>query len=622
MPHTRLRPTYTFDADRLAQLSAVVPEAFADGKIDWDTLRDLLGDTVEDPAVEHFGLSWPGKREARRLASRPSRGALIPIPREGVNEDTTRNIFIEGENLEVLKLLLKSYAGRVKMIYIDPPYNTGNDFIYSDKFSQPLDAYLRLASLADEQGPLQSNPKTSGRYHSNWLNMMYPRLVLARSLLRDDALIFVSIDDNEVANLRMMMDELFGEENFLAQIVWKNVYGGGSKTKYIVAQHEYVLCYARSKEALQAIELPPDPDARKRYTERDDKYPIRGPYFTQPLGTTSMDFRPNLRFPIYYQNEEIWPEKQWQWSRERVEEALRNNELVFNKQNGKWSVRYKQYLYDAEGTERGSKLFSVNVGPWTQEGTADIRKYFGDNKVFPFPKPAGLIRSFVSFTWLDENAIVLDFFAGSSPTAQAVLELNTDLNCSLRFIMVQLPEPTPPGSAANSAGFASIAEIGKQRIRHVVSETVNKQAEQLPLDGSNSETIGFRVYRLDRTHFKPWTDYSGDDVAMLQAQFDAFESPLVDGWKPDDLLVEIMLTEGFPLDSAVTRQPQFAANDVRLVESDFHEHRLWVCLDQRVEPSTASALAMADNDVFICLDGAVGDEMKLRLSDSGNLKTI
>jgi adenine-specific DNA-methyltransferase len=188
--------------------------------------------------------------------------------------------------------------------------------------------------------------------------------------------------------------------------------------------------------------------------------------------------------------------------------------------------------------------------------------------------------------------------------------------------MVQLPEPTPPGSAANSAGFASIAEIGKQRIRHVVSETVNKQAEQLPLDGSNSETIGFRVYRLDRTHFKPWTDYSGDDVAMLQAQFDAFESPLVDGWKPDDLLVEIMLTEGFPLDSAVTRQPQFAANDVRLVESDFHEHRLWVCLDQRVEPSTASALAMADNDVFICLDGAVGDEMKLRLSDSGNLKTI
>jgi adenine-specific DNA-methyltransferase len=275
MSTSKLRPTFTFNQDRLDQLKAVVPEAFADGKVNWETLREALaaGDHLEEEGAnaEHFGLFWPGKREARRLAAMPSRGTLVPAPGEGVDEGATRNLFIEGDNLEVLKLLQKSYAGRVKLIYIDPPYNTGNDFVYKDDFKDPLADYLRKTGQADEAGRLlTTNTRADGRFHSNWLNMMYPRLLLARQLLRKDGIIFISIDDNEIHNLRLLMSEVFGEENFLSQITWRKVYGGGAKVRYIVDQHEYVLCYAQSKEHLSSIDLPPDPEARKRYTERDE----------------------------------------------------------------------------------------------------------------------------------------------------------------------------------------------------------------------------------------------------------------------------------------------------------------------------------------------------------------
>ena len=266
----------------------------------------------------------------------PSRATLLPAPDESESWDETKHLFIEGDNLEVLKLLYKAYFGRVKMIYIDPPYNTGNDFIYPDKFADPLDTYLRITGQRDENGNgLTSNPETSGRYHSAWLSMMYPRLFVARQLLRDDGVIFVSIDDHEVHNLRMLMNEVFGEENFIAELCWNNVYGGGAKSKHVVSQHEYVLLFSRNLDALGEIELPPDLDARRRYTGRDEKYPIRGPFRTQPLATNSMDQRPNLRFPIKWQGEEIWPERQWQWSEGRVKTALANNELIIGRNRGK-----------------------------------------------------------------------------------------------------------------------------------------------------------------------------------------------------------------------------------------------------------------------------------------------
>ena len=270
MATEKIRPSFTFTEDRLAELQAVVPEAFADGKLEWDTLREALGNYLDGdddntPAAEHFGLNWPGKREARRLAAKPSHGTLRPAPGEGLNEETTGNLFIEGDNLEVLKLLQKSYAGRVKMIYIDPPYNTGNDFVYRDDFSEPLESYLRRSGQSGEGGELlTSNPKSSGRFHTNWLNMIYPRLRLARTLLRDDGVIYVSIDDNEIHNLRAVMDEVFGEENFLDTIIWKKRYGGGAKEKYLVTLHEYVLFYARSVDQLKEINVPTTPESEFR----------------------------------------------------------------------------------------------------------------------------------------------------------------------------------------------------------------------------------------------------------------------------------------------------------------------------------------------------------------------
>jgi adenine-specific DNA-methyltransferase len=347
MAITKLRPTFTFDQERLDALKAIAPEAFADGKINWETLKEALGEHLEDEEqeTEHFGLTWPGKRAARRLASQPSAGTLRSAPGEGLDEETTHHVFIEGDNLEVLKLLQKSYAGRVKMIYIDPPYNTGNDFVYKDDYRQPLEEYLRATGQADEAGRvLTTNTKSGGRFHSNWLNVMYPRLRLARNLLSSDGIIFVSIDDTEVHNLRMLMNEMFGEENFISEIVWKNKYGPGAQTKGVASLHEYILCY--SKGTIESIESMLSEEETKQYKLRDEKFAVRGGYTTQPLATRSKDDRPNLVYPIEYKGKTIWPNKQWIWARERMEQALKNNEVVISEKSGEFSVRFKQYLRD------------------------------------------------------------------------------------------------------------------------------------------------------------------------------------------------------------------------------------------------------------------------------------
>jgi adenine-specific DNA-methyltransferase len=285
---------------QVAKLRTLFPEVFVEGKIDFDKLKATLGGAAES-GPGRFSFSWAGKDDALSLLQTPSRATLIPCLDESINFETTANAFIEGDNLEVLKLLFKPYFGKVKVIYIDPPYNTGHDFVYPDNYADPLKTYLQLTGQTDEQGNLlTSNPETSGRYHSCWLSMMYPRLFLARQMLSDEGIIFVSIDDNEVHHLRMLMNEVFGEENFIAQVTWKKVYGGGAKVKHVVGLHEYVLCYARDKAAIDFISLPPDPKILRLYKFRDDKYETRGPYYTQPLATTSMDERENLRYAIPY----------------------------------------------------------------------------------------------------------------------------------------------------------------------------------------------------------------------------------------------------------------------------------------------------------------------------------
>jgi len=547
--------------EKLNKLKKIIPEAFTEKMIDWEKLKVSLGENIEFKN-ERYVLNWAGKSDAFRVLQSPTTATLVPDKDESVNFDTTENIFIEGENLEVLKVLQKSYFGKIKMIYIDPPYNTGNDnFIYPDKFSETKEEYLSRIGDKDETGYLtreglfHKNSKDSGHYHSNWLSMMYPRLFLARNLLRDDGVIFISIDDNEVHNLRLLMNEVFGEENFVEQIIWKKTYGGGSKVKHIVGLHEYVVCFAKSKELIPIIDLPPNPETRKYYTGKDEKFDVRGPYRTQPLATTSMDERTNLRFPIIWEDEEIWPEKQWQWSQERVNLSLQNNELIISKQSGKWSVRYKQYLYNENGEERSSKLFSILEGPFTQIGTQEIKDLLGEGKILAFPKPSDFIKHLISITWGEKESIILDFFSGSATTAHAVLDLNKEDGGNRKFIMVQLPEKCDEKSEAFKAGYKTIAGIGKERIRRVIRKIKKEQDGKLDF-GSGKQDLGFKVFKLRESNFKIWRSELKTEAELVE-QLQQHLEPLDQHAKIEDVLYELLLKSGVSLTPKIEQKDGF-----------------------------------------------------------------
>ncbi len=375
-----------------------------------------------------------------------------PSPKTGEGGNTiTHHTLIEGDNLHALTILNYTHAGQVDVIYIDPPYNTGNkDFKYNDTFK---DEYI------DKENPFR---------HSTWLSFMNRRLRLAKTLLKDTGVIFISIDDNEQAQLKLLCDEVFGEENCISNMTWKKSYGGGAKAKHIVGLTEYVLCYANNIANIPQLDLPPDPESKKYYTGVDEKFDTRGPFRTQPLATNSMDARPNLRYPILYQGEEVWPEKQWQWSKGRVEEALANKELLISKIKGKWSVRYKQYLISDDGSERPAKLFSLIEGMFTQDGTNAIKEMFDDGKAFSFPKPPALIKLLLSITWRNKNALVLDFFAGSGTTLHAVMALNAEDGGNRRCILV----------TNNENNIAE--EVCYERNRRVIEGYTNSKGMAVP----------------------------------------------------------------------------------------------------------------------------------------------
>ena len=345
-------------------------------------------------------------------------------------DNGSENMIIHGDNLEALKSLLPQYEGRVKCIYIDPPYNTGNEgWVYNDNVNDPR-IKKWLGEVVGKEGEDLSR-------HDKWLCMMYPRLKLLQRLLADDGVIFISIDEIEHRYLELIMDEIFGAHNRIDTFVWQNNYGGGAKSNYVVHLHEYVLCFAKNISTVGKIELPPDDNILKYYKYKDEKFDTRGPYRLQPLATTSMDTRPNLRYPLYYEGNEIWPQKQWFWSRERALEAQENNELVFSEKNGKWSVNYKQYLNGADGTQRKSKPYSIITGIYTQAGTKAIKEIMGNGKAFDFPKPPELIMYFIQMI-TGENDIILDSFAGSGTAAHAVLNMNKADGGNRRFILIEM----------------------------------------------------------------------------------------------------------------------------------------------------------------------------------------
>ena len=543
----------------LEALYQIAPSCFTEVKddktgelrhvVNFKTLRQLLGDNAVEDVYEMYQFTWPGKQEARREAARPTTKTLRPVVEDSVDWDNTQNLYIEGDNLEVLKLLQKSYMGKVKMIYIDPPYNTGNDFVYDDDFAVSQNDYDLFAGDVDELGNrYRKNTNSNGRFHSDWCSMMYSRLMVARSLLTEDGVIFISIDDNEVENLKKICDEIFGSGNHIETVIWKNKYGAGAKTVGFISAHEYILVYSKSPITELTCEFVGE--EREKYNKKDNKFSQRGPYRTQPLMTNSLGDRPNLMYSIFYNGIEIKPRKQWVWSKERMEEAIANDNVEFSLQkDGSYTVRSKSYLYDENGNMRRGKPVSVMNGPFTQDGTQEVRDLFEGKSIFDFTKPTELIKFFISLEINANNSkdyIVLDFFSGSATTAQAVLKLNALDGGNRKYIMVQLPEETPEDSEAHKAGYYTIPEIAKERIRRAGK----KIKEESPLTTLNLDT-GFRVFRLADSNFE---EVKKAPAEYDQSQLDLFLNNVKSDRTDLDLLFGAMLSWGVQLSLPMTSE--------------------------------------------------------------------
>jgi adenine-specific DNA-methyltransferase len=548
---------------RLRDLLRLFPEVHTEsGGVNFDALRLALGDSVE-VGPESFGMSWPGKAECAKTIQRQSVATLLPAEDESVDWGTTQNVIIEGDNLEVLKVLQKAYLGKVKMIYIDPPYNTGNDFIYPDTFAESLQTYLEYSGQTDGEGRKYStNAETSGRYHSKWLNMMYPRLAMSRNLLREDGVIFVSINDVEVSRLRHICDEVFGEENLVAQIPWQARTSVQNDTD-LSAQHEYIVAYAKNRRKSdrrlkesnftkwfleQTFAVLPNPSDPTRFANPDDD--PRGPWKADPFDAPNV--RPNLTYAITNPKtgEEHWPPKGrcWRTEESTFRDLLSQERIVFGK-SGDSRPQLKVFYEEKKiFGEVPTTWFSGEKVGTTSSGTADLEKLFGTTQLFPFPKPTSLLQTLLQMATRNDD-LILDFFAGSGSMGHAVIKQNELDGASRRFILVQLPEPAPVGSYAEANGFATIAEITKERMRRVL----NSPSRDLGLPtNSGVKNSGFRVFRLERSNFAVWdaNAIEGDETKLEHQLFSQVEQVLSDRTS-QDILFELMLKSRYELTTPV-----------------------------------------------------------------------
>ncbi|MCZ8139545.1 MAG: site-specific DNA-methyltransferase [Fimbriimonadaceae bacterium] len=612
--------TPEFRTELARQLAELMPEVVADGKIDTVKLKELLAEDAGDD-VERFGLFWPGKRRALKAAQERTTATLRPDKENSKDWDTTKNIFIEGDNLEVLKILQKHYHNKIKLIYIDPPYNTGKDFVYPDNYREGLATYLEWTRQVNEEGrPLSSNPETGGRYHSNWLNMMYPRLKLARNLLAEDGLIFISIDDNEVAQLRRVCDELFGEDNFRNQIVVrrgpKSVQAQFDTWDRLGQAVEWILLYSRS--------------SKHRFSQQrrdlEDERP--GSWNNHWRGTD----RRSMRYTLL--GKEI-TSGQWRWGKSRSEVAVQNyiqllrdleveGDEVTQDQIDEWFVSKEDpsldllrlsangnpehYIPPTRDTLLNSSWHDLLVG-----NSSEVKRLFGA-AVFDTPKLSALVRRMLQFT--DSNAIVLDFFAGSGTTAHAVMAKNAEDQGARTFIQVQLPEPTPEGSVARNRGYKTIAEVARRRIE-LAGERIKEEAG---LQGEHLD-IGFRAYRLCDTNFTKWQVSSDTDRTALEQHLLDLRESARDDATADDLLTEVLLKQGHSLSESIV-DAQIEGLPVKVVG----EQLIIAYLDETVKPTLAQLRALVAQDpqrIIVLEDAFQGDdELKTNLAQLCKSKGI
>ncbi len=606
--------------------------------IDFDMLKQELSKDIVEGNKERYRLEWPGKREAIVTANLPINKTLRPCREESVDFDNTKNLYIEGDNLEVLKLLQESYLGNIKMIYIDPPYNTGKDFVYKDNFTQDSDEYQEEAGLKDEyNNRLVANPDTSGRYHSDWLTMMYPRLKLARNLLTDDGVIFISIDDNEVHNLRKICDEVFGEGNFVAEISNINNPKGRSDDKYIATSNEFILVYSKNLSQLEWFGFEPTEEIIKRYNKLENNKVFRDIDLRKTGENDLREDRPNLFYYFYYNEKtnDFFPDSKllslddyiiikplrnddkegnWRWGIETAKEKINKIYPKFMPNRGIWGVMEKDFLEERGLIKPTSSWAYKDVN--SERGSESIVKLNFDKKIFSNPKPIGtIIRTLKLSTFYDKNALILDFFSGSATTAHSVMQLNTEDGGNRKFIMVQVPEKTDEKSEAFKSGYDTICEIGKERIRRAGNAIIDnqkalikqKQEELQKIETKNdlikdeekiellqSEInalqfsvdnldIGFRVYKLDSSNMQ---DVYYTPNQYEQGQLDLLSDNIKPDRNSDDLVAQIMLDWGLPL-SLKIEQTKIANKEVFKIADD----ALLCCFEEGIDEAFAKEIA-------------------------------
>lgn len=603
--------TPNFQTELAAQLADLIPEAIADGKVDVEKLKELLDGDAAD-GNERFGLFWPGKKRALRAAQEPTTATLKPDFENSKDWATTQNVFIEGDNLEVLKILQKHYHAKIKLIYIDPPYNTGKDFVYPDNYKEGLDTYLEWTRQVNEEGKkVTTNAETEGRYHSNWLNMMYPRLKLARNLLADDGAIFISIDDAEAANLLLMCREIFGESNVIGTLIHQRAKGGG-QAKFVVRGHDYLIAVCKNIGRFapllrpKVIQQPVVTIDGVDYLKNDDV--VRRSFGKYDK---SLDRR------CFY--EELEDVKGTEKKRE-IDEKIADGKLHLEPRPDVGMHVIYELVPVAAAT---SKIYSI-IRVLSEQGKNDLAE-LGMDEYFDYPKPVEFIKQVVQAVALtDKRATVLDFFAGSGSTAQAVMELNAEDGGSRKYIAIQLPEPLSEPSTARARGYRTIADVSRKRIALAANKVAERQAEQLATHGAPLD-LGFRSYKLSDTNFAKWRLSSDVEEDALQQHLLGLRDSATDDATADDLLTEILLKQGYSLTEDISAA-EVGGLDVRLVRDRDGDIAVLAYLNEHVKPTLEQLRALVDESptrIVVLEDAFQGDdELKTNLAQLAKSKGI